>query len=354
MYVDQAKLFSGRAFVFQSSKVDYSSEKSLVEKIFKSLPQPVKVKDVKLLNSSVDFDCYKVFSKNKCYNIKISFSENCPSLVRESDSLRLVKNQVSPTLLHFDKINIGEEITYLISSQEQSYPLNDLGRGFLFENFSSFLFSWKKLLENDPPKYSIRDNISELLFNLNFKESFFEDAYEAASEMDKFDKVSSLINDINQNITTIYDSSVLESTHFCHGNLNHSNILWRNGLFKFCNFNKSFSGHHYLDLSQLILRLGISKTSKRKMIKEYSKYMDLDFNEKEYKLCEKINTLMILGEILVRYFTEIYIFESSRPVKFCEIITLFSQNLQEFSKFDFFSDYKSFLIKMISSPINSL
>ena len=148
MYVDQAKLFSGRAFVFQSSKVDYSSEKSLVEKIFKSLPQPVKVKDVKLLNSSVDFDCYKVFSKNKCYNIKISFSENCPSLVRESDSLRLVKNQVSPTLLHFDKINIGEEITYLISSQEQSYPLNDLGRGFLFENFSSFLLPLSSIVSN--------------------------------------------------------------------------------------------------------------------------------------------------------------------------------------------------------------
>ena len=73
--MDQAKLFSGKAFVFESSEVDSSSDKTLIGMIFKSLSKPIGVDSVKLLNSFIEYDSYKVTSRDRAYNIKISFSE---------------------------------------------------------------------------------------------------------------------------------------------------------------------------------------------------------------------------------------------------------------------------------------
>jgi len=351
--VDQAKLFSGKAFVFESSEVDNSSDNTLISMIFKGLSKPVEVDSVKLLNSFIEYDCYKVISRNRAYNIKISFSENCPPLQREADSLNLLSNQVAPQLIDFNQVNIGEKITYLISTQEQSHTVETLGRSFLVNNFSSFLECWKELINSTPPKYSVRDNASDLISSLNFKESFYQDAYEAAYDMSEFGKIESIINNICKNMSDIYDSSILESKYFCHGFLDPSNILWRNGVFKFCNFQKSFSGHYLLDLSQLLLNFGVKGASKRKLIRDYRSYMGVEFTAEEYKACEKLNILMILGQIILRYFTEVYIFESSRPLEFCKIMTLYSHNFNEFNRFDFFSDHKKFLSKMIINPINS-
>ena len=351
MYVDQAKLFSGRAFVFQSLKEDSSFDKKIIDKIFHALPDPVKVNRIKLLYSAEDFDCYKVVSNDGCYNLKISFSDEAQGLKREADNLQLVEDQIVPKFVYFGQIKIGEPITCLVSSQEQSYMVSELGRDFLIKNFSSFLFSWKKLLNNTPPKYNLRDNTSDLFSRLDFKKNFFEDAYEAASNNYDLNKINSLVEKISETISNSYDSSILESSYFCHGSLDLKNILHRNGVFKLCNLDKSFSGHYFLDLSYLLIRLGVKGSHKKKLIKTYCDYMGFDFDQNKYKVCEKINILMLLCELIVNYFTEVYIFESSRPLELCNISSLYSQNFNQFRRFDFFSDYKTFLTKTILHPI---
>ena len=349
--MDQAKLFSGRAFVFQSPEEDSSIDKVLVDKIFQNLPEPIKIIRLELLYSAEDFDCYEAVSSDRFYNLKISFSDEALNLKKEANNLQLIKNQIAPKYISYGQIKVGETITYLITSQEQSHVVSDLGRNFLIENFSGFLFSWRKLLENKPPEYNLRDNTSDLFSRSDIKENFFEDAYEAVSMNIDLIKVNSLFDEIKQNLSGIYDSSLLESSYFCHGSLELENILYREGYFKVRNFNKSFSGHYFLDLSHLLLQLGVKGSQKNKLIKTYCDYMDFEFDQNKYKICEKVNILILLCELIINYFIEIYIFESSRPLKICKIAALYTQNFDQFCRFDFFSDYKSFLTKNITYPI---
>ena len=152
-------------------------------------------------------------------------------------------------------------------------------------------------------------------------------------------------------MSSIYDTSVLESSYFCHGSLGLENILYREGAFKLRDFSKSFSGHYFLDLSHLLLQLGVKGSDKKILIKKYCDYMGFDLDRNEYKTCEKINILILLCELIINYFIEIYIFESSRPLELCKIAALYVQNFDQFCRFDFFSDYKSFLTKNITYPI---
>ena len=69
--MDQAKLFTDRAFIFQSKENDIQAERVIIDSVFSTLPQALNVDKVELIDSFIDFDVYKVFSKDKIYLIKL-------------------------------------------------------------------------------------------------------------------------------------------------------------------------------------------------------------------------------------------------------------------------------------------
>ena len=54
--------------------------------------EALNVDKVELIDSFIDFDVYKVFSKDKIYLIKLSFVDKSEILEREDEALQLVSN----------------------------------------------------------------------------------------------------------------------------------------------------------------------------------------------------------------------------------------------------------------------
>jgi len=352
--VDQAKLFTDRAFIFQSKENDIQADRSIIDSVFSTLPQALNVDKVELVDSFIDFDVYKVFSKDKIYLIKLSFVDKSEILEREAEALQLVSNKVTPSLIHSGRIIIGEPISYLIQSYENGYGVDDFGRYFVGENIESLNYSLKKLVDNPAPSKSIRDNIDNVLSSLNVREFFYDDAIEAIKVNLDLNKIDEFIQDLSSELTNIYDTSVLDRDYFCHGSLLLQNIIFRDGYFKFVNLDRSFKGHYFLDYSQLLLDFGLDKNVKLKFAKMYCKSSGFEYDADEYKLCEKVNILIVLASILRDYLVEIYMFDSSRPLKICKIVALFGQYFDQFSRFKFFDKYKTFLTKTITNPVTGV
>ncbi len=352
--MDQAKLFTDRAFIFQSKENDIKSDTFIIDNIFSSLPERINVDKVELIENFVDFDSYKVFSKDKTYLVKLSFTDQSEILDRESEALQLISNKVAPSFIKKGQVVIGEPISYLIQSYENGFGVDDFGRYFFGEHIESLYRSLQKLVDNPAPSKSIRDNIDCILSSLNIKESFYNDAYEAIKANLDLSVIDSFTQDLSGELTNIYDISVLDRDYFCHGSLFLENIIFRDGYFKFINLGKSFKGHYFLDLSQFLMDFGLDKNSKLKFANKYCEKSGFKYNPEEYKLCEKVNILMILASILRDYFIEIYMFDASRPLKICKIVALFGQHFHQFCRFDFFEKYKTFLTKTITNPVTGV
>ena len=209
-------------------------------------------------------------------------------------------------------------------------------------------------MDNPAPAKSIRDNINNVLSSLNIRDFFYDDAIEAIKVNLDLDKIDELTQDLSSELSNIYDISVLDRDYFCHGSLLLQNIIYRDGYFKFVNLENSFRGHYFLDYSQFLLDLGLDKNIKLKFAQMYCKSYALDYDADEYKLCEKVNILITLASILRDYLIEIYMFDSSRPLKICKIVALFGQYFDQFCRFKFFDKYKTFLTKTITNPVTGV
>ena len=349
--MDQSQLFSKRAYVFDGSDKNTDSELELVKKIFSSLDTPINIESIKLKESTHSYDLYKAVSKSRVYTLKISFDDKCKVIHRESDILSSIECPVAPTAITSGQIKIGENIQYSIMSHEQSDKVIEMGRAYLIENFKSFCQSYKILRENNPPQNTLTEVIGDIFDLSNLENNFLETSIDSIESHSDKQKIKSFFSDIKKELSSSFDSGVLDRHDFCHGNLCIDNILCRNYAFKMINFDYAHRGNVMFDLSRLILSIGCSGNQKTQLIRKFCSETGVELNESEYDSCEKINLLLLLHNLAINYLYEVYMFDSAREINICNIINEFAQNYKNFHKLRLFEKHKEFISKTVIEPI---
>lgn len=349
--MDQSQLFSKRAYVFDGSDKNTDSELELVKKIFSSLETPISVESVKLKGSTHSYDLYKVVSGSQVYALKISFADECRVIHRENSILCSIKHPVAPRAIISGEIKIGENIQYSIMSHEQSDKVSEMGRAYLIENFESFCESYKSLRESDPPQNTLTEAISDILDLSSLENNFLETSIEAIEIHTDKQKVKSLFSDIKTEISSSFNSEILDRHDFCHGNLSIDNIICRGNSFKMINFDYAHRGNVMFDLSRLILSIGCRGNQKTQLIRKFCSKTGVELNEGEYSHCEKMNLLLLLHNLAINYLYEVYMFDSSREANICSIVNEFAQNYKNFSKLRSFEKHRDFISRTVIEPI---
>lgn len=348
--MDQSQLFNNRAYLFEVPPTE-DENFELIKKIFSSLDESPPIKSAQFITSTSNYDIYKVSAANKLFNLKLSFSDQCSTIHRENKNLKLIDYPIAPKSLQSGKIKIGEQIHYSITSFENADKVSDVGRFYLMENLNFFLDSYSIINKSKNPNNKFIESLTDYFEHSQIEDGFFSHALDAIDQYFDLELIKTLFSDIHTEASDIYDVSIFEKDYFCHGDLIINNIITRNNLFKFINFDYSHAGNPMIDLSKIILSIGLKHSDKKSFINEFCSKINYKFNQKEYDVCEAMNLLLLLYKHIIDFMYEVYMFESERQGEICRIVADYTQNLNNFIKLPFFHKYSDFISKTITQPI---
>lgn len=290
------------------------------------------ISEIKFLASNYDYDCYLAISDGVGYCVKYSFDLENTCLREEAFVCQFI-HPFCPQFFFCDKISYGQDLVFSISSYEFAENIRDFGLSALIQNWSSFFQSYEQI-KSAQCKTHFAEYIDHVTKNYALS-SMPEDAQLAIQDQYQTDLLNTIQREISKEIRALIRYCDLSKNETCHGKLQPSNILFRQGYFKFIDFTQSFSGNRYLDLARLSIFLGLDMQKEKAMLNAFHKDLsNINFLSiwSEYRACYDIMIRVVFLELLFDYMKEVYIMSSSRPLKILQIIDLFSKNREQFIK----------------------
>lgn len=351
--VNDINLFQDRllysVFPKNSSKEEQSFVTSVLDAIDVTIKKP---KNIELISVNDNYDLYRFEFKNESFCLKVSFDADCSYLQKEAKNLKKINKLVIPVLLKSGKIKVGDDLSYLLTTFENSDSIYSVGSPIVYEKFDNFCHAYGLLQDSQQLNFNYKNHIIDFI-NSNDLNSMDQDQLDAIQEYTDLNKLKNIFQNIQKELKTIKHESLNERKFICHGNINKKNILYRNGAFKFINFGDSYNSHCLLDLADLIINLNFNEKNEVEAVHFFCDNFDLNFEESKniYSVCYNIAIRKNLLNTIYSYLKETYLLKSLRSEKIIDISKHFSNNYQRFLKIKSFYENKDFLFKTITEPI---
>lgn len=353
--MDLSNLFKNKAYVVPSHVAEENSEIELVKTLLQSLDKPIFAEKVEFISETENYDVYKYQCKGYSYCIKISLDPNCKEIDHECKHLKKINPLVRPEYVKDGVAKVGDELRYIITSYENAENLNNLGRAYFLENFNSFCDSYFLMQQSEKVNVSYKHHLSEY-FEMSRMENLMEDSLQGIKDYTNFPLINKIMADMKNELMLCYDESFSAQKFICHGNLNAENIISKNGLFKFVNFNNCYSSHCFLDLNEIIIELGLPENLEFDLLENFCHKLNIDFNKETLKLYKKCNKIVLIKkgiQLIMSYLKEVYVFDSRRIDEIVKISDKFSQSYDRYMSISHFKNNEDFILKTITEPILS-
>ena len=354
LIMSTGNLLRNKAYVLPVHIASDDGGIELVKSVLGLLDEPMFPTEIKFIETTEDYDVYKYTYRNSFYCIKISLDEDCKKIQHEAKYLNNINSLIRPKYIKDGITKIGDNLRYIITSYEQSDSIEELGRSFLLENFDSFCEAYGLMQKSDKINMSYKQNISEYFKTSNISELLTEDSINAIKNYTNFTLLKKIMDDMKNELLLLYDESFEEKKFICHGSLNAKNIISRNGLFKFVNFDNCYSSHCFFDLNELFIELGIPENLEYGLLEKFCSNLKIEFNSNTlalYKKCYKISLIKKAIELVTSYLKEIYLYSSERTDMIINIADRFYDSYDRYMSIKYFKDNKDFIFKTLTEPI---
>jgi len=214
-----------------------------------------------------------------------------------------------------------------VTSYEYAQDINEVGAGYLFENFDSLL-SLVDCFSELECRYSFDFYIEKLL-----SEKIIDDS-ELLKDFKNKDEILDCLKEIKTQILKNYDKKMFDIGQACHVNLKKQNVITRNGLFKFINCCDIFSGTSLFSICNLCLNVGFNENQMTDIIKKYSEFTKLEESDtlKAFNRVMKLAVPIFYLDLLYEAFIEQKFFQNQRGEKFISLGGLATSNYHHLSK----------------------
>jgi hypothetical protein len=353
--MELSNLFKNKAYVIPSNIAAEDSEAELVRALLQSLDDSIFAEKVEFINETENYDVYKYDANGYSYCIKISLDPHCKQIDHECKYLKKINSLVRPQYIKDGVAKVGDELRYMITSYENAENLNDLGRAYFLENFDSFCNSYSLMQQSEKVETSYKNHLSEY-FEMSRVDNLMEDSVQSIKDYTNFPLIKKIMADMKNELMLCYDESFSHQKFICHGNLNAENIISKNGLFKFINFENCYSSHCFLDLNEIIIELGLPENLEFDLLESFCRKMNIELNKdalKFYKKCQKIVLIKKGIQLMMSYLKEVYVFNSRRIDEIVKISDKFSQSYDRYMSISHFKNNEDFILKTITEPILS-
>ena len=342
-----------KAFIF-CEKEFKKDDADFVKKCIISLSKIVNPINIRLISEKINYDSYYFESDGESYCIKISLDPSCAQLLNEIKFYKNSNLQITPKFFLGGKTKKFDNITYLITSYENSASIKEFGANFFIENFESFCHSYSLLSKADNKNTYSPRNKNSFFEKSDLKFYFGEETFSLMREDFNFEFVSMFLNFLFEKLKALMDQK-FDHEFVCHGNLKSTNIICRNGLIKFINFENLHKDHCFIDFSSIIIDLLISKKQERELLDIFCQHLKIDLDEKNIEIyinCYQIVLVKKFIMIFMTYLEENHLFEGSRTIKIFENSVSFQNLFYRFYELDGVEPYQKQIYDTIVNSIN--
>ena len=336
-------LYKNKPYVFEVEKDIFEDNYEIIYGIFDELGMS-RPTDVSFLAANYNHDIYKAKSEDKFYLIKYSLDPSNKTLAYEHDIIKKLNTPAIPTPISQGSFRFGDIIHYSVYEYQFAENVRQHGVSSILENLDNFVYSYAHLHNRYLPQRSFDDYILAFLesCNLDFLSS---ESIEAIKQHSNLETIEKIINQTKEDIKILSQKPHFRESNFCHGNLKPSNILFREGLFKFIDFEESFCGHRFLDIAHLALHSYFPDSFQIEMAQKTCKnFSDVDLAN--YRHCHSLMLRIVFLTCFIDFIKEVFVLDSSRPIKIFLLVERFIRNEKTFLYIPSVRDNQEFVHKM--------
>jgi hypothetical protein len=218
-------------------------------------------------------------------------------------------------------------------------------------HMDQFFINYFEFAKTRGVRNSYKTNLKNFYDNLEPEKQLPEESIKAIKNYTDYDKCKIFFVVLKEEINKRKNQLQHLFKQKCHSNLTLDSIFYNNHFFYLDNLDQTCMGHTYIDICDLILDSGFSKSNDIPIFDEFCSLGSIS-NDRElfYKFFE-LQLRKKLGTLLLAYIKEVYLYDSYRYDKIIEIADTFSHLYERFCEIPIFNDNKNFIMKTICEPI---
>jgi hypothetical protein len=350
--VNISSLFTDKAYSFQEVS-DNEDDKKFASLVLKKIKPKLKVTSIEIEGVFDDFDLFSVVDEEgQRYNLKISLDDSEGILKHEATALKNNKCFNIPDFVKYDTVEVGENVTCLLSKVADAESIRNYGRSIVFKDLGKFVeaytnvFKTKKVVRRSYNKI-LEKNINNIEFN-NFLPT---DSLEAFKSYTDYSLCVDFLKELRQELIELREQIKGELNFKCHSSLSLDSIFYGSEGFHFEFLHNLCMGHPYVDIIDLMLELGIEIDDDSRFCKLFCEKLSVIHDESTYNKFYQLQIRKKLAELVISYIKEVYLYDSFRYQKIFFIADTFSHCYKRFCAIDIFKKNREFIMKTICEPI---
>lgn len=324
----------------------------VASKVFEKNGLDKDIESVTPLKTCFDYDSFLVNCKTGDYILKISLDDKNKALLSES---LFYKNNKDVTLCHLvdsGVMKVGDNISFLLVKHDLGFDLFDLGASYILDNSGGFFVTFinqKKFVANQ----TVEDYVEQMINELSF-ENLSEASKSNIKVYQDLEVLYKIFHEIKSNLIELKSKDIFRSCDFCHGNLDFDSLTSLDGLFKFCNYENSFYGNQFIDLSIMCLNLGYQERDFNRICRQYCKILGLDYESKkgEIRECLNFSYIIHLCRLVYNFIIEQCIYKNSREDRITHLVRNFFDTYWCLKKSEVALWTKDYLENIFNVPID--
>lgn len=287
-------------------------------------------RNFEMIDANIESDVFKYKHGDKYYLIKISENQNENNIFDREINALSNRNlwKIAPRFLYQESQNREENIDFIITTFEAGYSVNEIGISGLQKQIRTFANTVSYLHEYTSHESSEETNdfFNYICDLINFKQILPEETYESFLQIAILAEVESIVSKIRDDAEKEIQNLTVDDISLCHLNYSNKKVLFRDGLFKFVNFEKSFYVDPIWDILMALFafKLNLDDDYKNIFINQYFKshqstFLTLKEAKKKIKSYEKTAAKVFLLKIIANNFYERILFDTERPTKYLQL-----------------------------------
>jgi hypothetical protein len=346
-----SSLFRHKAYAFNQPS-DTEQDCLFAREVLKKIRPKFKINQLSLSSVCDDYDIFHIVNeKDIFYKLKISLSDPHNVLRKEVTALRSLGSSNIPKYVCNGSTKVGEDIDYLLTQAVQSENIRSAGRSILAENIEQFFVNYFSFVNTKPVRAKYVDNLEDFCTSLNPEHQLPVESLASLKGytnyklcQDFFITLQGEIKEYEVKLKDIFK-------HKCHANLSLDAIFYNNYFFYLDMLDQVCMGHPYVDFCDLVLDSGFLKENDIPLFDEFCSVGGIENNRDLYFCVFELQIRKKLGQLLLDYIKEVYLYDSYRYDKIIEIADVFSHLYERFCIIPIFKENRDFIMKTICEPI---
>jgi hypothetical protein len=346
-----SSLFKHKAYAFGQPN-DTEQDCVFAETVLKKIRPNFKVQKISLAAVCDDYDIFHILNnKDIFYKLKISLSDPQNVLKKEVTALRSLGATHIPKYICRGNTKVGEEVDYLLTQAVQSESIRNMGRSVLAENIDQFFANYFSFAETKPVRAKYIQNLDAFCEKLTPENQLPEESLNFLKGYTDFNLCKEFFLTLQSEIKD-YQVQLEEVFKYkCHASLDLDSIFYNNHFFYLDLLDQVCMGHPYVDFVDLILDSGFLKENDIPLFDKFCSTGGLVNDRELYFTIFELQIRKKLGELLLNYIREVYLYDSYRYDKIIEIADIFSHLYERFCIIPTFKENREFIMKTICEPI---